>query len=142
MVAPSLILAMNRMGRKDEAREIRARWLADIRKLQLEGDTYFRVPVWSAQLAALDGRPDLAAHWLDAAVAAGWKGYGRQVLAFDPDHDPILGLVRDAPEMKRAAARFYAAAASEAARLKRLNLESRAWAKADRSAAAESGGND
>ncbi|MCH8617479.1 winged helix-turn-helix domain-containing protein [Sphingomonas sp. SM33] len=129
MVAPSLILAMKRSGRTDEAATLRAHWLADIRKMQVEGDNYFRVPVWSAQMAALDGDSAEAARWLNAAVSAGWKGYGDDVLAFEPDRDPVFALVRDSLEMRRAIARFKAAAAKEAEALKQLKLTSANWPK-------------
>jgi DNA-binding winged helix-turn-helix (wHTH) protein/tetratricopeptide (TPR) repeat protein len=124
MVAPSLILALKRKGRTDEAAQIRARWIADIEKMRAEGDTYFRVPVWSAQLASLDGDPVRAARWLDTAVDAGWKGYGQEVLAFRPDRDPIFGLVAKSPEMRAAIHHFGLAAARESKALKTLDLAS------------------
>lgn len=122
MVAPSLILALKRAGRTDEAAQVRAQWLADIEKMRAEGDTYFRVPVWSAQVAALDGNAVRAAHWLDVAIDAGWKGYGQEVLAFPPERDPIFALVAKTPEMRASIRRFNSVAAQELKALKSIDL--------------------
>jgi DNA-binding winged helix-turn-helix (wHTH) protein/Tfp pilus assembly protein PilF len=124
-LAPSLILAMRRAGRVGEAAELRNLFAADIGKMIEQGDHYLRPPVWRAELAALDGRPDLVAHWLDAAVAAGWKGHAPHRLAFEPDRDPVFALVRGDPRVRAAIARFHASVAAESVRLGRLHIAQR-----------------
>jgi len=122
MLAPPLILAMQGSGRSDEAAELRRRLSADLAQLEAEGDTYLRLPVSRAQLAALDGRPDVAAHWIDEAVAAGWKGQAPYRLAFGPDEDPVFALVRGDARVKRAITRYRASVGNEGAALRRLRI--------------------
>ena len=127
-LAPSLVLAMRRMGRRAEAAELRNRFAADVDKMLAQGDHYLRPYAWRAQLAALDGQPGEAARWLNAAVDAGWKGHAPYRLGFEPDRDPIFALVRDDPRMQRAISHFRAAVTAEAAALKKLNLLALPWA--------------
>jgi DNA-binding winged helix-turn-helix (wHTH) protein len=129
MLAPTLILALRRSGRTGEARELRSRFARDVEKMAQEGDRYLRLPVWRAQLAALDGDPGEAARWLTMSVDSGWKGHAPYRLAFEPDRDPVFALVKDDPRMQRAIAHYRAAVAAEAGRLKRLNLLARPWAQ-------------
>ncbi|HEX6605053.1 MAG TPA: hypothetical protein VF027_09270, partial [Sphingomicrobium sp.] len=131
-LVPPLIVAMRQAGRSGEARELRDRFAADIGKLAAEGDSTSSLLVWRAELAALDGNSTLAARSLDAAVSAGWKGEGAYRVGFDADRDPVFALVRGDPQMQRAIARRRAAAAAEAASLKKLNLLQRPWASAAR----------
>jgi DNA-binding winged helix-turn-helix (wHTH) protein/tetratricopeptide (TPR) repeat protein len=130
MVAPSLILALRRLGRKDEALAIRDWFASDIDKMLSQGDRYVRPFAWRAQLAALDGSPADAARWLKAAVDAGWKGHAPYRLGFEPDHDPVMALVHDDPRVQRAIAYFRSAVSAEAASLRKLNLLARPWARA------------
>jgi len=130
MLAPSLILAFRKAGRTAEDAELRGRFAADIAKMAQQGDRYLRLPVWRAQLAALDGKAAEAARWLNTSVDSGWKGHAPYRLAFEPDRDPVFALVRGDPRMQRAVAHYRAAVAAEAARLKKLNLLARPWAHA------------
>jgi DNA-binding winged helix-turn-helix (wHTH) protein/Tfp pilus assembly protein PilF len=128
-LAPPLIVAMRRSGRAAESVELRNHFAADIDKLSSEGDASAYLLAWRAQLAALDGNADLAAHWLDAAVTAGWKGQAPYRLGFDPDRDPVMALVRADRRVQRSIAHFHASVAAEAAALQKLDLLSLPWAR-------------
>ena len=121
-LAPPLILAMRAAGRLEEAQVLRNRFAADISKLTAEGDRTNFLLVWQAQLAALDGKANLAARWLNAAVHAGWKGQAAYRVGFGPKTDPVFALVRDDPKFQQAIQNFEIAYRREILTLKRSRV--------------------
>jgi tetratricopeptide (TPR) repeat protein/biotin operon repressor len=127
-LAPPLIIAMVAAGRTGESADLRARLAADIAKLAREGDRSARLPVGRAQLAAIDGDAAASAHWLDVAVAGGWKAQGTK-LGFGPDRDPVFANVRRAPAMQRAVRNYQAVMRAEASKFAALRLLQQQWAQ-------------
>ena len=119
-VAPALVIALRKAGRRADADAVLAAANGQLRKLQWAGDRFFNTGVNAARLAALAGNAAVAKNHLRDAVQHGWKG---QDTGFpDPAMDPVFETLRSDAEFQAILKLFRSAQQHEAEKLARIDV--------------------